>query len=222
MVEIKFCGMTRPEDARYATELGARYVGVILAEGPRKLTDEAARRVLAPLAATSGGVERVGVFGQASPREIVERAKRIGLDVVQLHDDPDAVAVGDLRKLWSGKVWAVQRVEGTTIPAATASLFDVADAVVLDARVAGKLGGTGVALSWIELRPQVERLRAGHARRARLVLAGGLRPENVAAAVDALHPDIVDVSSGVEATVGVKDHDRMRAFRDALQTVHSR
>ena len=219
MVDIKFCGMTRPEDARYAGELGARYVGVILAEGPRKLSDDAARCVLAPFAATPGGVERVGVFGKGSPQEFAERAKQLGLDVVQLHGDPDAGTVAELRKLWRGKVWAVQRVEGTTIPAATANLFDVADAVVLDARVPGKLGGTGVALSWIELRPQVEPLRA---RRARLVLAGGLRPENVAAAVDALHPDVVDVSSGVEATVGVKDRDRMRAFRDALQTVHTR
>ena len=71
----------------------------------------------------------------------------------------------------------------------------------------------------LHLRTQMEPLRA---RRARLVLAGGLRPENVAAAVDALHPDVVDVSSGVEATIGVKDHDRMRAFRDALQAVHTR
>ena len=220
MVEIKFCGMTRPDDARRAAELGARYVGVILADGPRALTDEAANKVLTAAAWERGAKpERVGVFGHAPTEDIAGRAKRLGLDVVQLHGDPDARAVDDLRKLWKGKVWAVQRVLGTQIPASAAAIFEVADAVVLDARVPGKLGGTGVTLSWVELRTQMEPLRA---RRARLVLAGGLRPENVAAAVDALHPDVVDVSSGVEATIGVKDHDRMRAFRDALQAVHTR
>jgi len=218
MVEIKFCGMTRPEDARRAAELGARYVGVILAGGPRALSDDAALGVLSAVDGNAA-VERVGVFGHASPAHIVARARRLGLDIVQLHGDPDPGAVADVRKIWGGKVWAVQRIQGTHIAKAAAALFDVADAVVLDARVPGKLGGTGVALPWIELRAELDPLRA---RRARVVLAGGLRPENVAAAVEALRPDVVDVSSGVETGVGVKDHDRMRAFRDALQVVSTR
>ena len=144
---------------------------------------------------------------------------RLRLDVVQLHGDPDARTIEDLRRLWNGQVWAVQRVEGSTIPSSALDLFDAADAVVLDARVPGKLGGTGVALDWKALRQKIESYRA---RRARLVLAGGLRPENVSSAVDALHPDVVDVSSGVESRIGVKDHDRMRAFRDAVHAVHAR
>jgi phosphoribosylanthranilate isomerase len=147
------------------------------------------------------------------------RAERLRLDVVQLHGDPDAGFVADVRRLWSGQVWAVQRIDGSTVPASASDLFDVADAVVLDARVPGKLGGTGVALQWQELRERIETFRA---RRARLVLAGGLRPENVAAAVDALSPDVVDVSSGIEARVGVKDHSRMRAFRDAVHAMQTR
>src|SRR5207302_3239986 len=97
MVEIKFCGMTRPEDAQYAAELGARYVGVILADGPRKLSDDPARRVLSSAVGKRADIERVGVFGRASSQEIASRAKRLGLDVVQLHDDPDAGFVAELR-----------------------------------------------------------------------------------------------------------------------------
>jgi phosphoribosylanthranilate isomerase len=218
MVEIKFCGMMRSEDARHAASLGARYVGVILADGPRMLTDDAAIAVLSAVP-SGAGVARVGVFGDASPEQVAVRADRLGLDVVQLHGDPDARVIADVRGLWSGQVWAVLRIEGSAVPAAASDLFDVADAVVLDARVPGKLGGTGVALHWNELRERMETFRT---RRARLVLAGGLRPENVASAVDELHPDVVDVSSGVEARVGVKDHGRMRAFRDAVHAMQIR
>jgi phosphoribosylanthranilate isomerase len=216
VVEIKFCGMTRPEDVREAAEIGARYVGVILADGPRLLTNDAASAVLA---AVPEGISRVGVFGAASPQLIGARAERLGLDVAQLHGDPDAASVTCLRKFWDGEVWAVLRIEGSEVPESAADLFEVSDAVVLDARVAGKLGGTGVALAWDALREHLERYRM---RRARIVLAGGLRPENVASAIGALEPDVVDVSSGVESEVGIKDHSRMRAFRDAVQTVQTR
>jgi phosphoribosylanthranilate isomerase len=216
VVEIKFCGMTRAEDARHAANLGARYVGVIFAGGPRGLTPDAARRVLASVPDTVG---RVGVFGTLSADEIASRADWLDLDVVQLHGDPDADLIEELRGEWDGEVWAVQRVEGTTLPDEAQELFDTADGVVLDARVAGKLGGTGVSLPWHALRDSVDAYRG---QRARVILAGGLRPENVAAAIEALHPDVVDVSSGVEAGVGVKDHARMRAFRDAVHSLQPR
>ena len=212
MVEIKFCGMTRPEDAREAAALGAAYVGVILADGPRKLTATTARTVLGGV---PPGVARVGVFGAAPARSVASRARELGLNVVQLHGDPtpSAQSVEALRREWNGIVWVVLRVSGVELPHGAPMLFEVADGVVLDASVPGKLGGTGVALPWNDLRARITPFRR---RRARLVLAGGLRPENVASAIEALHPDVVDVSSGVEAGVGVKDHGRMRAFRDAV------
>lgn len=203
--------MTRPQDASYAAMLGARYVGVIFADGPRTLTRERAQVIVDGLPRR---VSRVGVFGVHSPNEIAESAERLELDVIQLHGDPDAHAIADVRARWSGKVWAVQRVNGSELPPSTRDLFDAADAVVLDARVPGQLGGTGVALPWRELAHQLVPMRS---RRARLVLAGGLKPDNVAEAIAALSPDVVDVSSGVEAGVGIKDHDRMRAFRDAVE-----
>jgi len=211
VAEIKFCGMTRPQDASYAAMLGAGYVGVIFADGPRTLTRERAQVIMDGLPRR---VSRVGVFGRHSPNEIAETAERLELDVVQLHGDPDAGTIADVRARWSGRVWAVQRVAGSELPPGARDLFDAADAVVLDARVNGRLGGTGVALPWSDLAEQLVTLRS---RRARFVLAGGLTPDNVGQAIDALRPDIVDVSSGVEGGVGIKDHERMRAFRDAVE-----
>src|SRR5437773_9239452 len=98
MVEIKFCGMTRPEDAKRAATFGASYVGVIFADGPRTLTEAAARDVFA---AIPSDVKRVGVFGRAAARDIADRAQRLRLDVVQLHGDPDADTIAALRQIYS-------------------------------------------------------------------------------------------------------------------------
>jgi phosphoribosylanthranilate isomerase len=206
---MKFCGMTRPEDVREAGVLAARYVGVIFAESPRQLTVDRARDVLD---AAPPGTARVGVFGPAAPPDISAAAQGAGLDVAQLHGDPDAATIRAVRRHWHGLVWAVLRVTGAQLPASASELFDVADGVVLDARVDGKLGGTGTTLQWDALREPLGRVRTG---RARLVLAGGLNAGNVTHAIAAIEPDVVDVSSGVESSVGIKDHVKMRAFRDA-------
>jgi phosphoribosylanthranilate isomerase len=216
MIEIKFCGMTRPEDAREAAALGARYVGVIFAESPRQLTDDAARTVLENVPM---GVSRVGVFGDVKPEQIAARAEKLGLDVVQLHGDPKPRTITRVRKSWHGRVWAVQRINGADIPPSASDLFDAADAIVLDSRAPDKLGGTGVVLPWNELRDRIAAIRTS---RTRLVLAGGLTSENVGLAIKALWPDVVDVSSGVEASAGIKDHEKMKAFRDAVAAADAR
>jgi phosphoribosylanthranilate isomerase len=203
--ELKFCGLTRRDDAAAAAALGASYVGVIFAGGPRELAPEAAQSVLA---GANGGARRVGVFGASAPKEIAALAVELGLDVVQLHADPTPRDVEHLRNSWGGIVWAALRVGQDGLPTGADALFRAADAVVLDARAPGRLGGTGVPLDWPGLRAAVE----GARRWGRLVLAGGLTPENVAEAVAALAPEVVDVSSGVEQAPGVKDHARMRAF----------
>ena len=206
MTEVKFCGLTRTLDADEAVRLGARYVGVILASGPRLLRPEEARAVLARV---PRGVARVGVFGARNAAAIAEEAARAGLDVAQLHGDPDVTAVTALRDRFHGRVWAAIRIAGSTIPPEAEGLFEVADAVVLDARSERGLGGTGVMLPWAALAREIERFRS---RRAALVLAGGLVPSNVGEAIAALAPDVVDVSSGVESAPGIKDHSLMGAF----------
>jgi phosphoribosylanthranilate isomerase len=203
--------MTREEDVDAAVALGARYVGVILAGGPRAVTVERARELMRRV---PGGVGRVGVFGrEGQGARLGNVAREIGLDVVQLHSDPDDGAVAMTRESFPGEVWAALRVRGDSLPLVAADLFRTADAVVLDAYSASSLGGTGVALPWADLAEAVALVR----KPGRLVLAGGLRPDTVLTAVRVLRPDIVDVSSGVESAPGVKDYAKLRAFRDAVR-----
>ena len=216
MADVKFCGLTRPEDAAQAAALGARYVGVVFAESLRQVTDQDAARVLGQVPM---GISRVGVFGDTKPEQIAERAQRLELDVVQLHGDPKPRVIARVRRTWRGQVWAVQRLAAAVMPPAAADLFDAADGVVLDARVDGKLGGTGIPLPWEEL---AEKIAPYRSYRAKLIVAGGLTAENVGRAIAALQPDVVDVSSGVEADIGIKDHEKMRAFRDAVSAAGAR
>ncbi len=207
--DVKFCGLVRPVDAAYAAELGAAYAGVIFAGGPRTLSPEHAQTVLREIPA---GVRKVGVFGAQTPANIIEIAEQLELDVLQVHGHPSTMDVAKIRRSFSGELWLVSRAAGATLPTEIVEQFDIADAVVLDAFVAGRLGGTGVALPWNAVALELRAARRGR----RLVLAGGLRPENVAEAIAALSPDVVDVSSGVELSPGVKDHALMRAFYDAV------
>ncbi len=200
----------RPEDAAEAARLGAAFVGAIFAGGPRKVTPERARELFN---AATGGPAAVGVFGADDVDAIAEDAITAGVEVIQLHGDPRAADVRAMRRRFGGRVWAVARADGSVLPEWTEELFHEADAVLLDARVQGKLGGTGVALEWGALADSVSALRG----RTPVVLAGGLNPGNVAEAVRLLAPDVVDVSSGVESSPGIKDHARMRAFFDAAQ-----
>jgi phosphoribosylanthranilate isomerase len=210
--EIKFCGLTRAADAREAVALGARYVGVIFASGPRRLSMEQAGAVLADVPKS---VRRVGVFADATVDVIATAAETLGLGAVQLHGDESGRLVDGLRSRFTGEVWSVLRLRDAGLPDVATELFTAADAVLLDAHVAGKLGGTGVTLPWEQLVNDLNAVRSS-TMGARLVLAGGLRAENVGEAIRLLRPDVVDVSSGVETAPGIKDHARMRAFRDAV------
>jgi phosphoribosylanthranilate isomerase len=206
---VKFCGLRRPADATLAADLGAAYVGVIFAGGPRLVTVAEARRVVE---AARGRAQAVGVFGADAPEAIARIVREAGLDVVQLSADPDAETVEAVRSATGAEVWATVRC-GTSLPPVTSILFGRADAVLLDAKVDGRLGGTGQTVPWADVAPA---LRAARGNAGRLVLAGGLTAGNVARAIDTLRPDVVDVSSGVESAPGVKDPERMRAFVEAI------
>jgi phosphoribosylanthranilate isomerase len=210
--EIKFCGLTRPVDAAFAASLGASYVGVIFAGGPRSLNVPRAMEVLSVVPPNIG---RVGVFADQDADEITRMTDVLELDVVQLHGSFDPARISILRKGFSGEIWPVCRTSSAALPPIVTEMLSAGDGLLLDAAVSGKLGGTGVTLPWAELAEPLRDLR----RFKRIILAGGLRPENVGQAIAALSPDVVDVSSGVESAPGIKDHDRMREFRDAVDHV---
>jgi phosphoribosylanthranilate isomerase len=205
LAKVKFCGMTRPRDAALAAEIGASYVGVVFADGPRRVDATAGARVLD---AAGSSIKRVGVFGTNDPDEIASAAETAKLDIVQLHADPSVLDVKAIRRQFRGEVWAAIRIAGSHIPGDAELLFEDADAIVLDARSDKRLGGTGQALPWSDLAVDLARDRGSSA----VVLAGGLRPSNVASAIRTLGPDVVDVSSGVESSPGIKDPWLMREF----------
>ena len=212
MTEVKFCGLTRRVDAQLAARLGARYLGVIFAGGPRQITSAAAREVFTGCTPTA---RRVGVFGALEPNdipEVLQIADELALDVLQLHGEPDTRLLASLRAATNRLLWPVVRIARTTLPDGAAGFFEASDAVVLDAKVAGQLGGTGVTLEWEGLANSLQRIRG----RAQLVLAGGLTASNVARAIAVLAPDVVDVSSGVESAPGIKSPAKMRRFLRAV------
>ena len=208
---IKFCGLTRVEDARLAAELGASFVGAVFAESPRRVTAERASAVFRDLR----GPRRVGVFADQSVEEIARTADAAGLDVVQLHADPGPERVTAVREVTGLETWAAMRIANKLEESDLDALISCADAIVFDSRVAGSLGGSGHAFDWSVITNLLDEHRRD---RARIVLAGGLSPALVARAIAALRPDVVDVSSGVESSPGVKDHELMRAFAVAVSS----
>lgn len=201
--DVKICGLTRSIDAEYADAAGADYLGVIFAGGPRERTPAQARDTLAGRRA-----RKVGVFADHSEADIAATLARVGLDVVQLHAGASADRVERVRAATGAEVWAVVRTADGTLPEGVEELCDVADALVIDTLVPGRLGGSGIALPWDRVGESLDALDA----HPRIVLAGGLTAENVAEAIELVAPSVVDVSSGVESSPGIKDHARIRAF----------
>lgn len=209
-VEIKFCGLTRARDVEKAVALGCDYVGVIFAGGPRNRTLHEASEILRD----SGNARRVGVFGAPRASELSHYVRSIPLAVAQLHGDSSAKAVTAARAVGVQTVWAVAPVAGSVLTTDVKELFLSADAVVLDTRDMGGLGGTGRSFEWEAIASMISDMP----RRAKLVVAGGLTPDNVARAIELLKPDIVDVSSGVESAPGIKDPILMSRFVEAARS----
>jgi phosphoribosylanthranilate isomerase len=206
VVEVKICGLTRAEDAAAASAAGASYLGVVFAGGPRTLDPPRAAAIVA--AANRRPV--FGVFG-AQPVEAILRIRdACGLAGAQLHGEYGAADALRLRR--EGLVvWRVVRLEDQGDLARLPSAADAADAVLVEPRVGHAQGGAGVALPLALAREARERVRG------RLVLAGGLRPETVAAVVGVVRPDVVDVSSGVEILPGIKDSRKIEQFVEAVR-----
>lgn len=199
---IKICGITRPEDARLAATLGAGAIGLNFWRGSSRYVEDArAREVLSALP-PDGRVLKVGVFVNAHPLVVTETVAELGLDRVQLHGDE---RTGDFPELRPDQLIRAVRVRDEA---------SMKDALGWDASLfiydtySKQYGGSGQVAPWD--------LIARAARRPFLI-AGGLTPENVAAAIASTRPDGVDVSSGVESAPGVKDTDKLRRFVDSAR-----
>lgn len=204
-VRVKLCGMTRPTDAVHAVSAGADYVGVILSEGfGRSISPEVA-------AAISGSIAKptVGVFVDESPEVVVAKCRSAGVQIIQLHGSEPPPDIEYIRGAGSWTVWksfsvrdpeeATQRVH---------RYVNAVEGILFDAWHPEVPGGTGTNFHWAEFRTGRDALPA----EVDFVLAGGLNASNVQEAIQALGPDIVDVSSGVEISTGVKDTMMVEEF----------
>ena len=200
-VWIKICGVTTAADAEMVAEAGADAIGLnFVPSSPRAVTAEQARIIAE---AVRGRVELVGVFADRVPSEMQDIADRVGLAWLQLHggESPEALAEAGRGRLGLGAMKAVRVAQAADVE--QARRFG-GPRLLVDALVRGALGGTGHAFDW----SLVEEL----ARERALVLAGGLRPDNVARAIQQVRPFGVDTASGVEHAPGQKSADLTRAF----------
>jgi phosphoribosylanthranilate isomerase len=206
VTRAKICGITRHEDAELAVELGAWAIGFILWPGSKRAADEDVAAGIA--AAVRRRVEPVGVFVNASLDEIAHAADNIGLTHVQLHGDEGPAFCSEVARRTGAKVIKAIRVAGAS------DFQDLerfhTDFHLLDTAKRGAFGGTGETWDWA--------LAARRKRKAPVILSGGLTPENVAAGIAAVDPFAVDVASGVEASPGIKDPDKLAAFMAAVPT----
>jgi phosphoribosylanthranilate isomerase len=202
-VRVKICGVRRPEDARTAARLGADYLGLICAPSPRRL-DLAGSSWLAEVRAEFPRVQWVGVFVNPDAMEMIELSARLQLDLVQIH----GVAPSQVRsdRPW---IWATHAARFLRSPWSRGQTPPIAPfAILLDTPDPARAGGTGRCFDW----RSIENVSSA----ARLFLAGGLGPDNVASAIAAVRPFAVDASSRLERAPGEKDPELLAAFFAAI------
>ncbi len=212
-VWIKICGNTSLADARLAVEAGADAVGFVFAPSPRQVTPSEAAAIISHLPAT---VEKIGVFVDAPLDEIYMIVRECKLTGVQLHFDaaPELPARLHLRLGPDLRILRVVHFSAKAGKHAAALALDAQQdphvhAVLVDSRTTAAVGGTGVAFDWSAAS---KTLFQDAEEQKPLIAAGGLTPENVAEAIATLKPWGVDAVSGVEATPGGKDAEKVRQF----------
>lgn len=202
VVRSKICGITRVEDALLAAEAGADAIGLVFyAKSPRAVDVRRAREIVAALPPF---VTTVGLFVDMPRGELNGILEAVPLDLLQFHGDETPADCAGYHRPY---IKALRVRPGEDIAARCAG-YPQAAGILLDTFVPGVPGGTGEAFDW-SLVPE--------SPGCPIVLAGGLTPDNVAAAIRQVRPWAVDVSGGVEAGKGIKDAARVRAFLAAVR-----
>jgi phosphoribosylanthranilate isomerase len=205
-VKVKICGITNWPDARRAVEAGATLLGFnFYAKSPRYIAPAKARRIVRRL---PKHVFAVGVFVNETEQRMLAIARSVGLDRLQLHGDESPASI--IRLTRSLPVIKAVRA-GNSFRLVDLAKFKRASAILLDGFDRQRPGGTGKTFNW--------HLARRAKRFARIFLAGGLTPENVGDAIRTAEPYAVDVCSGVEASFGKKDPERIEALMRAVKAV---
>jgi len=218
---IKICANTNAEDVLEAVALGADAVGFVFAPSKRQVHAAQVARITRQMVP---GVERVGVFADQDAEAIAAAVHEAGLDAVQLHGGVDLELAARLRARLGSGVSIIHTVPwtvdggGDSERAVREQLqllqdFSSGDRVLIDAKVGAQSGGLGISFDWDRAKLVLADFPA-----LRVIVAGGLRPENVGAAVRTLLPFGVDVASGVESSPGQKDFSKLESFIQNART----
>jgi phosphoribosylanthranilate isomerase len=222
VIRVKICGITSIEDARGAVEAGADALGFIFVEKtPRYVEPRAAAAIIAQLPSF---VTAVGIFWDHAPAHVKAVAAEARLGALQFHGEekPEDLAAYDLPVIKTIKLPPASTIEGlpefrVSEGFQVLSFSKVAAAVLLDTAVRWSEGEAREPLEWRHAARIV--VTHGHRPKPKVILSGGLTPENVAQAIAIVKPYGVDVNSGVEARPGVKDPDKVRRFLAAARSV---
>jgi phosphoribosylanthranilate isomerase len=221
MTWIKICGMTNLEDALATADAGPNAVGFVFYDkSPRNIDPQTAKSIVAKLPPR---LEKVGVFVHGANAGMEKIAQEVGLTGVQVHADPSQTGQPPEPKLppqfkryvaLPGKLFFGEKGDGLKwfLPRGRRI-----DAILLDSTTERLPGGTGEVFDWKQAAPTVGLLN----RMIPIVVAGGLNAENVSEAIHTLSPWGVDVSSGVEASPGKKDLEKVRAFIQAVRNIEN-
>jgi phosphoribosylanthranilate isomerase len=215
-VRIKICGITTPGAAQTAASLGADAIGLnFYAKSPRYVTEAQAWEILDALPPF---VEPVGLYVNERLPDIQAKAQDFGIRIVQIHGDHDELPIsGPVRFVPAfslGDATSIERLNSYLSALRTHGDVPVPPAILIDGQVAGMYGGTGKTAPWELLNALLHDYRRVNdfIEGVRIILAGGLTPDNVAEAIRVVRPYAVDVASGVESAPGRKDAEKMRRF----------
>jgi phosphoribosylanthranilate isomerase len=205
MTRIKICGIKREEEVRFLNGMLPDYAGFVFAAGRRRLVPDEALLLTRVL---DRRIAKVGVFQDQPAEEVRRCAELLELDVVQLHGSEGEEHVDALKGFRVWKAAGIEPGRAGPFPELRAACGLGAEAVLLDSSCGGKSGGTGVCFDWSIARD----LAAGR----KIILAGGLSPDNVEEAIAAVRPWAVDVSSGVEEN-GMKSLEKIKNFIEKVR-----
>lgn len=204
MVKIKICGITCAQDATWAANLGADFIGLnFYQDSPRKVSPQNAIEILKEIPPF---VSSVAVFVNEDSKNIVKLIKKLNVALIQLHGEETVEYCRQLKEAVPGiKIIKAFKIKDKSILETMKQYLEIADYFLLDAFVEDMAGGTGVTFNW-DLAIKVKEFGKS------IFLAGGLTPENVQEAGDKVKPFAMDVASGVEHSPKRKDYDKMKEF----------
>lgn len=203
---LKICGITSEADATRLADLGVDALGANFWPKSKRYLDPANADFLSSLA---GRILRVGVFVNADPDHPIDLFQRGLIDLIQLHGDESAEQAARIRQTGAPLIKALGVIDAAGLEAA---IDYPADALLLDAHAPGVYGGTGETIDWNLAADFISRHRE-----IPVILAGGITPANVGAAVQAVHPAAIDIASGAETSPGVKDFEKVSALLQATR-----